>query len=363
MLPETIDVLDANYPAHERDALWRLIEALREAPAEERVREGRKFLRHMWPDDLEYLQKTSWIQRKQDMPCLLTLNFAQLRFWQDVVIRCREEHRPLRAIILKARQLGFSTLVEALHYAWASLHPHRNALTISYDDESGQELLAKARFIHENLFFPLPTVYDAKSQIQFKPPHRSSFRVLTAGGKGMGRSYTFHYVHCSEIPFWLNADLVLLGLSQCIPATSLESSSIWESTAQGMVGPFYEGWTEAEAGNSPYIPFFAPWFWNPEYSTSFPSDDHKKRFMRALPHDDLKSMDRYELTEEQMHWRANKIAEPGMTRPKFKQEFPACAQEAFLTSGTPVFDQEALLELQQRAVDPVWRGGVVLERA
>ena len=362
-LPETRDILEANYSPHEVEVLWKLFRILETMPVAEAIEEGRSFLRRLWPDEIEYLSKTSWIQRKQDLPCLLEPNFAQKKFWEDVVLRCREENRPMRAIILKARQLGFSTLVSAIHYMWCSTNPHRHALTISYDDDSGNELLAKCKFIHDHLFFPLQTSRDSTGRIEFSKPHHSSFRVITAGGKGMGRSYTFQHVHCSEIPFWGNADLVLTGLAQTVSPTALDTSVFWESTAQGMAGVFYDGWVAAESGASSYIPFFAPWFWNPEYETSFQSDDHMKQFMRSLNYEDVRYMDAYGLSEEQMNWRSAKINEPGMTRPKFKQEFPACAEEAFISSGTPVFDQEMILELTRNAKSPEWQGGIVCERA
>ena len=321
---------------------------------------GMQGLRTLWPDEISFLAKTIWITRKKGPPCLLVPNDAQRRFYREVVQFCENEGRPVRGIILKARQLGFSTFIQALHYVKCVLNQHRFALTVSYDVPSTVELFAKASFAHGRMWFPLPTQFHSTKKIEFKEPFGSKFHAITSGNENIGRSYTFHHVHCSEIPMWQDAETTLAGLGEAIPS-GLDTTVFWESTARGLGNIFYEAWKDAESGSSDFIPFFAPWFEDPTYSTEFPSDDHLNRFMRSLSVEDRKFQEAYQLTPQQMQWRDLKIRSPNMTRALFKQEYPSCAEEAFLTSGAPVFDPETIVDMLQHTKDPVRRCDIVLE--
>ena len=48
--------------------------------------------------------------------------------------------RPVRIIVLKARQLGISTATEAVLFLWSFFHRGTNGLVLSYEDGQAQEL-------------------------------------------------------------------------------------------------------------------------------------------------------------------------------------------------------------------------------
>ena len=54
----------------------------------------------------------------------------------DYVLLCIKEKRPVKVIILKARQMGFSTAVEALCYWWTSTNFNINSVIIGNDEKS-----------------------------------------------------------------------------------------------------------------------------------------------------------------------------------------------------------------------------------
>jgi hypothetical protein len=54
----------------------------------------------------------------------------------------------------------------------------------------------------------------------------------------------------------------------------------------------------------------------------------------------------YHLTDGQLVWRRKKVAQDGLDL--FKQEYPSTAEEAFLTSGAPVFNLAYLSECGPR---------------
>lgn len=326
---------------------------------------GHQFVRTLWPDQLERIAKTHRISTKSDGIRPLIANYAQRRFYTEVILASRKEGVPIRGIICKARQLGFSTFVQAWHYDEVETSPHRNCMTISYDDESSMEMFEKAKVIHANLWFPRPLSRNRGAVVQFAEPHSSNFYIKTAGNRSAGRSYTTHNLHLSEIPMWSSAEEVLEGSLQMVPAKLPTSSVIMESTAKGAEGPFYETWRRAvKSEKDGYLPFFAPWFWDPEYVREFPSDDHRRRFMRSLSGADTEYMRRHSLSPDQMNWRAWKIQwDLNGNERKFRQEFPANAEEAFLTTGAPVFSPDTVNAMIANTKTPVWTGEIGLTYA
>ena len=106
---------------------------------------------------------------------------------------------------------------------------------------------------------------------------------------------------------------------------------ILESTANGAQGEFFRLWQDAVAGRNEYVPIFIPWFETPEYQRELPKD-------YELITDEYEDwlISEFELSNEQLYWRRLKVAEGGPR--KFQQEYPAIAEEAFLVSGSNVFD-------------------------
>lgn len=237
-------------------------------------------------------------------------------------------------------------------------------MTISYDEESTIELAEKSKVMHEMLWFPRPLKKgrSRKGVMQFEKPHSSAFFTRTAGNINAGRSLTLHHLHASELPMWPDASQVLQSVEQCVPAKP-KTSIIHESTAKGAVGEFYDLWNKAEAGENDYIPFFAPWFWDISYQLPFASEDHKRKFGRELIPEDREYQERYKLTLEQMAWREWIIRNSLQgSKAKWQEEYPADASEAFLTTGSPVFNPKLVRALQENCKKPAWQGDILLTR-
>jgi hypothetical protein len=103
-------------------------------------------------------------------------------------------------------------------------------------------------------------------------------------------------------------------------------------------------------GTNGYTAVFIPWFWDEGYQTEAPAD------MVHTPEEEQLVKD-YDLSNEQLAWRRRKIAENGIEL--FKQEYPATPEEAFLTSGRPVFNSTQLYERSQQVADPIALKGLV----
>lgn len=358
--------LGKHYEPAEIDQIRRWMELSRTfRDSDEKWKATYEFFRSLWPDELQFLSKTCYIVDKAGDFVLLKPNYAQQRFYKDVIQKCRQDDRPIRGIICKARQLGFSTFLQAWQYIQCIQRPNSYAMTVNYDEPSTEELFQKTIRIQEAHPCAPPLKRDRKDALEFKH-NRSVFYTRTAGNTRAGRSQTLHHLHLSEPPMWDDAEETLLSVRQSVPKQRVGTSIILESTAKGAVGAFYEEWTRAEKGGSGYVPFFAPWFWDPRYQATFADSDQKRRFTRSVreSREERSYMERFGLSYEQMFWRFQAIRdECGGSRRKFQQEYPASAMEAFLTTGSPVFDPERIFALQDNVKPVFFVGEILLERS
>jgi hypothetical protein len=117
-----------------------------------------------------------------------------------------------------------------------------------------------------------------------------------------------------------------------------------ESTAQGAGNSFHQDWLDAENGDSDYLAFFAPWWEEPTYTDEPPPDfertpeeDETALIALTSPHCPM------ELTDGQLWWRRLQIKNELQGKiDQFNEEYPATPRLAFLTSGRPFFNPEAV---------------------
>lgn len=360
MIPGT-ELLEQVYEPKEVAALEAIRKHTEKLNPERRKEVGRQALRALWQDEVEYISKTHWIRTKRPGEIKLFVpNYAQKRLYRDVIQRSREENKPIRGIILKARQLGFSTFIQSWQFEQCDREKYRGALTISYDETSTELLFRKSKFVLKQQYFPRETESDRGNYMQFE--HGSSLYCVTAGNDNAGRGDTIQHLHCSEIPMWVNADETLNSVSQSIPSAP-NTSVFYESTARGAVGQFYDDWNAAESGRSDFIPFFAPWFWDPDYSLEFASADVRQVFGRDLTPTERRLEQDHRLSLEQLHWRRYTIRNLCQgSEAKFRQEYPSTPQEAFLTTGSPVFNADTVSMLERHKHPPLWTGHIHLEK-
>lgn len=354
--------LEAYYDAREVAQLVELRDKiLPKIPEQQRASVGRVAMRKLWDDELTFIERTHFIRTKEPgVVKQLVLNYAQRRFYRDVIQASRKDNRPIRAICLKARQLGFSTFIQCWQFEQCDREANRVSLTISYDEPSSYELLRKAKYVHSQQWFPQKTDRNSKNALEFND-NGSVFHVRTSGNINAGRGDTYHHLHCSEIPMWENGAETLGAVLQAVPLRP-GTSIFYESTAKGTANQFYDDWKSAEAGRSDFIPFFAPWFWDPEYTLAFGSDRLAGEFARTLDLTERRLRDKHGLTLEQLHWRKWKIRNDLQgSEAKFRQEFPSTPDEAFLTTGTPVFSAEAIAALEENKRPALWVGHIHLE--
>jgi hypothetical protein len=285
------------------------------------------------------------IRTKEGTISPLTLNPVQRRFLADCLSQL-ETVGYIRSVILKGRQQGLSTFVHAFIYWWASQHAGQKAIVIAHKKDSTQTLYDMYKRTHENMPAMLKpsTKYSSRRELVFDVLD-SGLVVATAGGDGIARGETLQLMHLSEVAFWPStfANENFNGLIQALPSTP-NSMAFVESTANGMTGKFYELWNGAVDGTNGWVPFFSAWFESAEYRT-----DPPKTFERSPDEEALAA--KHGLDDAQLYWRRRQVAQNGLDL--FRQEYPCTPEEAFITSGRPVFVQERIQEMIEAAPSPL----------
>lgn len=314
---------------------------------------------------MDYIENCLKIKTKSGTVVPFRLNDAQRKLYA-VAKRQQDAGKPVRLIILKARQLGFSTLTEGLIFHACATRRNVNALIVAHREDATANLFRMSKLFYDELPAPVKPMLRAsnaqelvfenpsklRSEREARPGLRSRIRCATAGGRGIGRSDTLQCVHLSEYAFWPDgADgkaSTLAGILQAVPSLP-GTMVVIESTANGFED-FKERWDAAVAGENDFEPVFFAWFENPDYSMPVVPGTEWTPEER-----DLKAA--YQLTDEQLQWRRWCIANNcGGSLDMFRQEYPSSPGEAFLHSGTGVFDNEQIVLRLERLPEPAGRG-------
>lgn len=244
----------------------------------------------------------------------------------------------IRALILKGRQQGVSTYVQARFFHKIVTKRGKKAFILTHLSDATRAIFEMTKRYSENLdsdLFPQP---DKKNDNTLMYERLGSgYRVGTAGSAEIGRSMTNQYLHLSEYAFYKDAARISLGLLQTV-AEMDDTEIIKESTANGQSNDFYADWQAAKNGQSRYQAIFVPWYWQDEYcieDASFVPHDEEIRWLEKFGPNGLKL--------GHLNWRRIKLqdfkGDYEQKCRKFRQEYPFTDEEAFLSSITDTFIQ------------------------
>ena len=248
------------------------------------------------------------------------LNAVQEKFLTEDL--GKEGHN--KVITLKARQQGFSSLVNALFTADFILKPNTYNVVIADDTDNAQGLLKRVKdylsFWAEKRNLKLEDILKYNSKYELYLPNleiggtkvecNSTYIIGTAQNINVGRSKTITNLHLSEAAFYPHFSELLKGVMQAVVPTG---RVIMETTANGF-NEFKDYWDQAVKGENGFTPLFyrASDFYPAEFLA-----DKKKQLGNSYP-----------------------------------QEYPESSQEAFLSSGMQYFNRDALIRLLETSRNP-----------
>ena len=218
----------------------------------------------------KYIEEFLKIKDKNSKIIPFILNKPQQELYNKIK-QLKKEHKPVRIIILKARQMGFSTLTEAILFKEVATRHNVNAGIITHEAKATNNLFAMSKLYYDNLPEPIKPAIRNRNAQEFNNENNtglnSKITCMTAGD-GAGRSGTYNFLHLSEFAFWSgDKKEAYISLMQTVPNND-SSMVIIESTANGYEY-FKELWDKAERNESDFIPFFIGWNQLEEYKMPY----------------------------------------------------------------------------------------------
>jgi hypothetical protein len=293
---------------------------------------------------------------------LFILRKAQKRLLARFV-KAYVKGQSIKWVILKSRQLGISTLIEAIIMWMAVHHPETAYMVVAQDKQSTRKIFNMTRryyrYLPQDEKLPLTSPGEDPSQdsITFKHPHNSEISLATAGKGEVGRSATFKGVHCSEMAFFKHAKQTMTALNQAVARASRKGFTFFvvESTANGL-NLFKQYWDNAQKTTSEWEGVFVSWKEDPDARIAIaPGEDF------FLDETEAQYMEKNGLDLAQMKWaRYMRDTWCHGSWEVFHQEYPVQAEYAFLYSGFAVFNHAICrqqLEVAQET-KPVFVGDI-----
>lgn len=311
----------------------------------------------------------------------------------------RLERRPIRLIVLKARQWGGSTCTQ-LYMAWLQLMHSTglNSLIIAHQGAGSDEI--KDMFdrmiesYHVSLLYSPEEIGrlrgDAgkvkkmvgvgRSGQIFKVPQRNcKIKIGSAERPDSCRGGDYNLVHLSEVGIWRATDgkspedIVRSACGGVLlkPLTMI----VYESTANGTGNFFHREYMAARRGESQFVPLFISWFEIDQYSLPL-EDDEREELARRLWEGRDSDVATSRAESGRYLWS---LFERGATlgaiawyiaeRAKYNDhsrmsaEYPTDDIEAFAHSGCRVFDRYDVERLREDCIDPEATGDLLGDAA
>ena len=305
--------------------------------------------------------------------------------------KMRKAGKPIRLILLKARQWGGSTAIQ-IYMSWLQLvhEVGLNSLIIAHQGTGSDEI--KDMFDRMIKLYPVEMLHElgeayslnepkivgvGKSGNIFRVPQRNcKIKIGTAERPNSCRGGDYNLVHLSEVALWKETDgkkpedivrsacsgILLMALTMII----------YESTPNGVGNFFHKEYLAAKNGLSQFEAMFVAWFEIEQYELPFADDSEKYDFAAKLlanRYNEEVSTEREEAgtylwrlwemgaTLEAIHWYVSE-------RTKFKNhgemasEYPSDDIEAFTFSGRKVFSSEDVELFRAACRTPRWRGEI-----
>lgn len=266
---------------------------------------------------------------------------TQLRFLEEM-------HE--RNIILKARQLGFSTLIDLWILDETLFRSNTQCAILAQTRDDVQEIFEKKiKFPWQHLRSDLKSKFNetSKSANKLAFDNGSAIRVATSV-----RSSTLQALHISEFGYTSahNPERARETVTGCLNTLHPNSKIFIESTAKGDEGKFFEFCDKARKLKQSKVPltpmdykfFFYPWFQEAAYRLKgdiiIPYE--LKEYFEKLKYDEKIVLD-----QEQMAWYSKKWADNG---DDMFAEFPSTPDEAFKSTKEGRYFSRYLGKIRER---------------
>ncbi len=286
----------------------------------------------------------------------------------------------LRENVLKARQQGASSLIDAIittDFILSALGdiPVIGSQIISHKAQEVKPLFSRIdlyidSFLHKNKIQRKRFLKFDNHSTYMEAHSGAEIFVGTAGAKTLGRGGTLQNIHWSEPAFYpntpvLNAKDLVTGAEQQVGEGI--GKIFRESTGNTPRDFFGQEYARGKECLGDFKSRFFPWYLEKSYTRAIPNDP-QERAKVFTPEYEAK-MQKYKITPEQIYWyikkiesRMSKHGQEEETRDvlTIKREYPFDDTDAFLMSGDCYFDRNALKFYKNEVREPITEGVLII---
>ncbi len=223
--------------------------------------------------------------------------------------------------VLKARQLGITTIVAAKFFWMALFKPNHKVLVIAHNADSARVIFEVYKRFYDYLppFLKFPLEKSNVREMLFF--HGGLIRVGTANSESF-RGATYQSIHCSEFAFWGDPEKTIAAAFQ---TAGPNADIVLETTANG-INDAHRMWRD----DNGFSKRFYGWTKDPEYIRKKKPDAFNPKIEEYA--------EEFELTREQHFWAQQTYrTKCGANWNTFLQEYPLDPEHAFITSGERFF--------------------------
>ncbi|CAL9954614.1 hypothetical protein VPHD85_0001 [Vibrio phage D85] len=296
--------------------------------------EQEDYIRERLGNQLWRLNNLYYITNKSGQKVLFKMNEAQYFLFTNM---------HYFNIILKARQLGFSTAIQIFILDSAMFNANLNCGVVAQGLKEAKAIFrTKIQFPYENLPEWLQRAIPIKRKSSDELEFFNGSMISVSTGF---RSGTVQILHVSEFAKICatredKAEEVVDGTLNAVHPGNV---AFIESTAEGATGHYYDMCQEAMEIQHAGLPltdidfkfFFFPWWDEPTYTMPIPDTGLKLTKIQEEYFSALEKSVGKPIPDDRKQWY---ITKERQQKGKMKQEFPSTPNEAFLTSGRKVFD-------------------------
>lgn len=299
----------------------------------------------------------------------------------------RLAEKPIRLILLKARQWGGSTAVQ-IYMAWIQLCHKKSLNSIIVGHVRDTSIEVKGMFTKLIDSYPQwllhgptdeykendPKIcgFEGSQSINFIPARNCKIKVGTAESPEGARGGDSSLAHCTEVAFWKKTEnktpeQIVKSVCSGVLYKPL-TVEIFESTANGTGNFFYDEWKRAKEGESDKIPLFIAWYDIDMYTlpiedtTSFASWLYENRNNQSTNGAYYWWLWEKGATLEAINWYIEK-SKGYKDHADMASEYPSDDIEAFKTTGAKVFDMYKVEELRKNTKPPLFTGDISADGA
>jgi hypothetical protein len=319
-------------------------------------------------DYKEFIEENFLIKNKHGEIVPFIFNDTQNYYYKLL----EEEHQDFQGIrenILKFRQPGFSSLIDAIFTVDFILAERGEAPITDSDIYSHKVDETKVLFDRVSDYFYNSWISNAysldffednndiksvrsellelDSGTKIKGKNGALINVQTASAKVSGRGGTKQNLHLSEIAFYPNTEI--MSAENLVTAAEQQVvddfGKIFRETTGNIAGDYFDiEFQKGSEGIGEFKSRFLGWWLHEDYKREVPKDWIMPKYYEDI-------ITRYNIELEQIYWHFKKT--DNLKDKKKLREYPTYSHEAFLYGGDCYFDKDALQKYTSDIAKPI----------